>query len=121
MAKNSVGIVQGGGKIVSPLTVRTGRWLATGVVHRVLLQFKPASSWRWCCVQLLLCWLLVGCGHSQTHKISAEYSFDDPQFERTVGSLFGPPMVAGNSIVTLVNGEQIFPEMLGAIRSAKVS
>jgi cardiolipin synthase len=40
---------------------------------------------------------------------------------RAAGSLLGPNFVPGNNITTLVNGNQIFPAMLGAIRSAKRS
>jgi cardiolipin synthase len=43
----------------------------------------------------------------------------NPNFERTVGALLDPPFVAGNNIKTLLNGEQIFPAMLNAIRSAQ--
>jgi cardiolipin synthase len=36
-----------------------------------------------------------------------------------MGVLLGPPLVDGNRVDTLRNGEQIFPAMLSAIRSAK--
>ena len=44
---------------------------------------------------------------------------NDPQFERAMGVLLGPPIVEGNRVQTLLNGDQIFPSMLDAIRSAK--
>ncbi len=47
------------------------------------------------------------------------YGTADPQFVRTMGNLLGPAMVAGNKVETLLNGDQIFPAMLEAIRSAK--
>jgi len=47
------------------------------------------------------------------------YDLDDPQFKRTLGVLLGPPILAGNKIDTLRNGDEIFPAMLAAIRSAK--
>ncbi len=47
------------------------------------------------------------------------YGIDDPQFERSMSTLLGPPLVPGNQVDTLLNGDQIFPAMLGAIRSAK--
>lgn len=49
------------------------------------------------------------------------FSVDDPQFERSMGVLLGPPLVPGNKVTTLLNGDQIFPSMLEAIRSAKQS
>ena len=49
------------------------------------------------------------------------YSTHDPQFRRAIGSLLGPPLVGGNRAQELLNGDQIFPDMLAAIRSAKQS
>ena len=56
-----------------------------------------------------------------TRKIPRLYSTQDPQFRRAMGSLLGPPLVAGNRARELLNGEQIFPAMLAAIRSAQRS
>jgi cardiolipin synthase len=47
------------------------------------------------------------------------YSLQDPQFRRAINSLLGPPIVAGNKVETLRNGDEIFPAMLAAIRGAK--
>ena len=52
-------------------------------------------------------------------KVEHKYSVADPQFLRTMGALLGPPLVAGNRAETLLNGDQIFPAMLSAIRAAK--
>ena len=43
------------------------------------------------------------------------------QFQRTVGHLLGPQIVAGNRVDTLLNGDQIFPAMLDAIHGARRS
>jgi cardiolipin synthase A/B len=53
------------------------------------------------------------------HKIERLYASDDPQFLRSMGLLLGPPVVSGNRFEALVNGDEIFPAMLDAIRSAK--
>jgi cardiolipin synthase len=47
------------------------------------------------------------------------YGLDDPQFKRSLGTLLGPPILAGNRIDTLRNGDEIFPPMLAAIRAAR--
>jgi cardiolipin synthase len=47
------------------------------------------------------------------------YSTRDPQFPRVMGSLLGPSLLAGNSVTALRNGDEIFPAMLEAIRSAR--
>ncbi len=49
------------------------------------------------------------------------YTSKDADFKRALGILLGPPLVKGNHVTTLVNGDQIFPAMLAAIRDAKVN
>jgi len=49
------------------------------------------------------------------------YSAAHPQFERALGSLLGPGIVGGNAVMELLNGDQIFPPMLAAIKSAQKS
>jgi cardiolipin synthase A/B len=53
------------------------------------------------------------------HPITANYDVGDDVFVRTMGHLLGPPLIDGNKIKPLENGDQIFPAMLGAIRSAQ--
>jgi cardiolipin synthase len=47
------------------------------------------------------------------------YSIDDSQFARTMGVALGPAIVGGNRFQAMHNGDEIFPAMLEAIRSAK--
>jgi len=69
--------------------------------------------------------LFDGCalkmGKQPRQEIAPLYSARSPEFRQAAGSLLGPNFVPGNNITTLVNGNQIFPAMLGAIRSAKQS
>jgi cardiolipin synthase len=53
------------------------------------------------------------------HRIEAHYRAGDDVFVRTMGQLLGPPLLGGNKVTTLRNGEQIFPTMLEGIRSAQ--
>jgi cardiolipin synthase len=46
------------------------------------------------------------------------YAAADPQFLRTMSVLLGPPLIDGNRVETLLNGDQIFPSMLQAIEGA---
>ena len=55
----------------------------------------------------------------ERYQVKHQFSTSDPQFERTMDNLLGPGLVSGNEIVTLRNGEEIFPAMLRAIRGAK--
>ena len=74
---------------------------------------------------LLLCLSTsaLGCGGKQPterpYRIECDYGVTDPQFRRTMGNLLGPALVDGNSTVTLLNGDAIFPAMLDAIRGAR--
>ncbi|HEX6852178.1 MAG TPA: hypothetical protein VF139_12325 [Candidatus Polarisedimenticolaceae bacterium] len=52
-------------------------------------------------------------------RIEPRYSVSDPQFLRSMGSLLGPAVRGGNRVTALENGDEIFPSMLEAIRSAQ--
>jgi cardiolipin synthase len=52
-------------------------------------------------------------------QLTRQYDTNDPQFRRSLGVLLGPPLVEGNKVEVLLNGDQIFPAMLKAIREAK--
>lgn len=47
------------------------------------------------------------------------YGVADTQFMHELGTLLGPPVLDGNSIEDLQNGDEIFPAMLAAIRAAR--
>jgi cardiolipin synthase A/B len=53
------------------------------------------------------------------HRMEHLYGITDPQFKREMSVLLGPAIVGGNRIVALQNGDEIFPEMLAAIRQAQ--
>jgi cardiolipin synthase A/B len=54
-------------------------------------------------------------------KIAHLYSIHDAQFKRTMGVLLGPSIAEGNNFQVLLNGDEIFPPMLQAIRAARAS
>ncbi|MET0312630.1 MAG: phospholipase D-like domain-containing protein [Burkholderiaceae bacterium] len=49
------------------------------------------------------------------------YGTHDPQFRRVMGNLLGPAILGGNRVQELLNGDQIFPQMLAAISGAQRS
>jgi cardiolipin synthase A/B len=53
------------------------------------------------------------------HRVERCYDTLDPQLRREMGVLLGPAIVPGNRIQALQNGDEIFPAMLDAIRSAQ--
>ena len=54
-------------------------------------------------------------------RIERLYSLEDPRFMHELGVLLGPAFIGGNKPQVLLNGDQIFPPMLAAIRSAQKS
>ncbi|HZM34108.1 MAG TPA: phospholipase D-like domain-containing protein [Burkholderiales bacterium] len=47
------------------------------------------------------------------------YSVEEPQFRRVMEVMLGPGMLPGNRVQPLLNGDEIFPAMLDAIRGAR--
>jgi len=54
-------------------------------------------------------------------SVASLYGVGDPQFVRAMNVMLGPALVQGNRTRALVNGDEIFPEMLEAIRGARKS
>ncbi|MGJ7456521.1 phospholipase D-like domain-containing protein [Halomonas sp. RA08-2] len=54
-------------------------------------------------------------------KVEHRHVASDPQFRREMSVLLGPSIVGGNQVTALQNGNEIFPAMLSAIRSAQTS
>ena len=67
-----------------------------------------------------LLWLNFAVGEKRIERrIKRLYTVSHPQFRQAMSLLLGPPIVGGNRIETLVNGDRIFPAMLAGIRNAK--
>ena len=74
-----------------------------------------------CALALIVCGCAMKMGKQPRNEVQSLYSARSPEFRQAAGSLLGPDFVGGNSVSTLVNGDEIFPAMLSAIRSAKRS
>jgi len=74
-----------------------------------------------CALALIFSGCAMKMGKQPRNEVQSLYSARSPEFRQAAGSLLGPDFVGGNSISTLVNGDEIFPAMLSAIRSAKRS
>ena len=61
----------------------------------------------------------IGAEKKIEQKLPRLYESDDGEFRRSLSALLGPQIVEGNKVETLLNGDQIFPSMLAAIRAAK--
>jgi cardiolipin synthase len=84
----------------SPLFYIFNTAIATLVVGLVALNFVPKEK-------------------KIDSQLVHQYSASDPQFRRSLGVLLGPPIIEGNKVDVLLNGDQIFPAMLDAIRGAR--
>lgn len=58
-------------------------------------------------------------GANNRAMIEHSFSTADPQFVRTMNGTFSTGIIAGNRVETLLNGDEIFPSMLAAIREAR--
>jgi cardiolipin synthase A/B len=75
-------------------------------------------------VTLLLCLLVINFASAERRLRRSPqrlYTLQDPDFRRATGVLLGPAILSGNQVQPLANGDAIFPPMLRAIESARVS
>jgi cardiolipin synthase A/B len=61
----------------------------------------------------------TGCGRLPTHETLPSLSAADPAFAATMEAYTNSPVIGGNVIDVLVNGDAIFPAKLAAIRAAR--
>jgi cardiolipin synthase len=52
-------------------------------------------------------------------QLARQYDLEDAQFRRSLGVQLGPPIIDGNKVELLLNGDQIFAAMLKDIRAAQ--
>jgi cardiolipin synthase len=90
--------------------------------------FRSAITWKTRIVVITALATLFGVlvalnltvGEKQVKRqLAHQYSIHDPQFQRTLGVMLGPVIMRGNRLEVLVNGDEIFPSMLQAIRGAR--
>ena len=65
--------------------------------------------------------LLAGCNHVQPHLKLPDVQIAEPAFRATLVGYTGGAVVGGNRVDVLLNGEEIFPAKIEAIRSARKS
>jgi cardiolipin synthase len=70
-------------------------------------------------VTLVLLATLPGCTRSQPQYLVPDLKAADASFARTLEAHTLSPRIPGNSVTILLNGDEIFPAMLTAIRGAR--
>ena len=63
--------------------------------------------------------LAAGCARPHPHLVLPELRLGEPSFFPTLEAYTATPIVPGNRVDILLNGEEIFPAMLEAIRGAR--
>jgi cardiolipin synthase A/B len=63
----------------------------------------------------------ASCARVRPHVALPDIELGDPSFYPTLQAYAGAPIVGGNTVTILLNGEQIFPAVLESIRSARTS
>jgi cardiolipin synthase len=77
-----------------------------------------------CLLTLLAVFLVLNLSPGEKRieeQLQHSYNTEDPQFLRSMGVLLGPPILEGNTVDVLLNGDEIFPAMLQAIHGARRS
>lgn len=64
---------------------------------------------------------LLASGQRLQRRPRRLYTLRDGDFRRAMGVLLGPAILPGNEVLTLTNGDAIFPPMLAAIQGARHS
>jgi cardiolipin synthase len=62
---------------------------------------------------------LAGCGHVPPHRSLPPLTVTDPSFASTLEGYAAAPVAGGNGVEILLNGDQIFPAQIAAIRAAR--
>jgi cardiolipin synthase len=79
----------------------------------------------WSCRLLVLAALVIavlaqnGCSRVTPHLVLPDVELSDAGFLPTIEGLTAAPMTAGNHVEVLLNGDEIFPAQLAAIRGAR--
>jgi len=69
-------------------------------------------------VSVVIAYNFIGGETKIERRVERLHAIDEPQFRHELGVLLGPQFVDGNRHRVLLNGDEIFPAMLGAIRAA---
>ena len=62
---------------------------------------------------------LAACARVQAHVALPSLTLGEPSFFPTLEAHAGSPIIGGNAVELLLNGEQIFPSLTDAVRSAQ--
>ena len=90
-------------------------WAALTLVMIVERKWAAAGGTG---VMAWISFLIAPVEHPPQHGLDHEFAVDDPEFLPTISGASGQEAIAGNAITILNNGDEFYPAMLEAIRSA---
>ncbi|HEU4501255.1 MAG TPA: phospholipase D-like domain-containing protein [Nitrospira sp.] len=91
--------------------------LTTGMFRRVVRGLSPTGFDLTVCVLLFSSWV-AGCASTPTPLTLPSMRIEDPAFRTSLEAFAGAPILGDNRVDILLNGEETFPALLDAIRSA---
>src|SRR4051812_44146899 len=102
---------------ISRIAVAVDSVFSLGVMPKTLRRIRA------CGLSIVILALACGAGCSSLtssvlsekqirRQIKTDYSISDPEFRESISHLLGAPIVDGNNVIELENGDQIFPAML---------
>jgi cardiolipin synthase len=92
-----------------------------GIGRRRAAAFPASARWRRVALGAVLAATFVACARTQPHLELPALQIGDPVFEATLEGYTGTPIVGGNRIDLLLNGDEIFPAQIEAITSARAT
>ncbi len=79
-----------------------------------------ALAWGVATLVITLLTLNLSLGNKQIDApLQRLHAVGSPEFQRAMGTVLTPHLVPGNTVKSLLNGAEIFPAMLTAIRAAQ--
>lgn len=91
--------------------------LTTRMFRRVVRGLSPTGFGLTVCVLLFSSWV-AGCASTPTPLTLPSMRIEDPAFRTSLEAFAGAPILGDNRVDILLNGEETFPALLDAIRSA---
>src|SRR5262249_37098428 len=91
-------------------------WIAAAVI----LEFLDHQNWAVGCASIgFFFYLVAPREHVPVYGLDSSLSVTSPEFLANVAGACGVPVVAGNNLAVLNNGDEFYPAMLQAIAGAR--
>jgi cardiolipin synthase len=93
-------------------------WVPWAALTLVMIAQRKWAAAGGSGVMAWISFLIAPVEHPPQHGLDHEFAVDDPEFLPTISGASGQEAIPGNAITILNNGDEFYPAMLDAIRSA---